>query len=256
METIVEERGIIMRLYNQGKSYSDIANTVGRSRSTVQSIVNRFKNKETLINNERSVRPRKLSTREQRYVINIIKKSPRTTSSEIAAQLAEYFNNPVSSRTVRRVLHRFRYRGRVPRKKPYISKINRTKRLQFAKEYVEKDNEFWEKVLFTDESKFNIFRHDGRILVWRKPNTAYNEKNLITTVKHGGGGVMVWGCMAASGIGELVFIEGNMDKFQYLNILKENLKKVPTNWVFQMISTFNKTTIPAHGRSCRSLVTL
>lgn len=31
--------------------------------------------------------------------------------------------------------------------------------------------------------------------------------------------------MAASGVGELVFIDGNMDKFQYLNILKGNVRK-------------------------------
>ncbi|KAJ8883233.1 hypothetical protein PR048_015073 [Dryococelus australis] len=31
--------------------------------------------------------------------------------------------------------------------------------------------------------------------------------------KYGGGEVMVWGCMAASGVGEVVFIDGTMDKF-------------------------------------------
>ncbi|KAH8419574.1 hypothetical protein KR222_006966, partial [Zaprionus bogoriensis] len=45
----------------------------------------------------------------------------------------------------------------------------------------------------------------------------------IKTVKHGGGNVMVWGCMAASGVGNLVFIDEKMDKTVFLNILKENL---------------------------------
>ncbi|GBL75743.1 Transposable element Tc1 transposase [Araneus ventricosus] len=35
---------------------------------------------------------------------------------------------------------------------------------------------------------------------------------------------MVWGCFAASGMGNLVFIENNMDQYKYKNILKENLK--------------------------------
>ncbi|GBN80391.1 hypothetical protein AVEN_151473-1 [Araneus ventricosus] len=35
---------------------------------------------------------------------------------------------------------------------------------------------------------------------------------------------MVWGCSAASGMGNLVFIENNMDQHNYINILKENLK--------------------------------
>ncbi|KAL0152043.1 hypothetical protein M9458_052647, partial [Cirrhinus mrigala] len=33
--------------------------------------------------------------------------------------------------------------------------------------------------------------------------------------KHGGGGIMVWGCMSAAGTGELRFIEGNMDFIMY-----------------------------------------
>ncbi|GBM05993.1 Transposable element Tc1 transposase [Araneus ventricosus] len=83
---------------------------------------------------------------------------------------------------------------------------------------------FWESVIFVDESKFNIFGSNGRITVCRKPNEELNPKNLLPTVKDGGGGIMVWGCFAASGMGNLVFIENNMDQCKYMNILKENLK--------------------------------
>lgn len=31
--------------------------------------------------------------------------------------------------------------------------------------------------------------------VWRKPNTAFQENNLIPSVKHRGGIVMVWGAL-------------------------------------------------------------
>ena len=41
---------------------------------------------------------------------------------------------------------------------------------------------------------------------------------LKTTVKHGCGLVIVWGCMAAGGIGNLVFIENAMNKIKYSNI--------------------------------------
>ena len=36
---------------------------------------------------------------------------------------------------------------------------------------------------------------------------------------------MVWGCMTSTGIGNLEFIDGTMDKYVYLNILKQNLKQ-------------------------------
>ena len=42
----------------------------------------------------------------------------------------------------------------------------------------------------------------------------------------GSKGVMVWGWMVASGVDELVFIAETANKTVYLNILKDNLKKV------------------------------
>ncbi|XP_054087736.1 uncharacterized protein LOC128922137 [Zeugodacus cucurbitae] len=66
-------------------------------------------------------------------------------------------------------------------------------------------------------------RH-GVIKVWRRANAEMQENNLIPTVKHGGGNIMVWGCMAASGVGNLEFITDKMDKYMYLNILKKNLR--------------------------------
>jgi transposase len=48
-------------------------------------------------------------------------------------------------------------------------------------------------------------------------------------MKHGGGSVMVWGCVSNFGVGELVFINGILDKNKYLNILKNNLKKSAPN---------------------------
>lgn len=69
--------------------------------------------------------------------------------------------------------------------------------------------------------------------------TTLQSKHLRHTVKHGGGSVMVWGCMAASVVGNLVFIDGKMDKPMHLNILRLNLKEsvekigLPSNYIFQ-----------------------
>jgi len=44
-------------------------------------------------------------------------------------------------------------------------------------------------------------------------------------VKHGGGSIMVWGCIHKNGVGPLVLIDGIMRKEQYLTILQQNLKE-------------------------------
>ena len=48
--------------------------------------------------------------------------------------------------------------------------------------------------------------------------------NTVATVKHGGRGLMVWGCMAAAGIGKIEAIKQTMDHLHYINILKRNLR--------------------------------
>ncbi|CAH2092269.1 unnamed protein product [Euphydryas editha] len=91
-------------------------------------------------------------------------------------------------------------------------------------EYLHKPETWWDDVIFADESKYNVFGSDGRVIVWRKPNEELQPQNLRPTVKHGNGKVMVWGCMGATGVGKLVFIDGIINKESYLNILCQNLK--------------------------------
>jgi len=84
-------------------------------------------------------------------------------------------------------------------------------------------------VIFSDESKFNVFGSDGRSFVWRQANTEMEVKNLRATVKHGGGSIMIWGCMAAGGTGNLVFIDEIIDKYKYLHFktkFKRKCKKI------------------------------
>ncbi len=59
--------------------------------------------------------------------------------------------------------------------------------------------------------------------MWRQPGEEYKDKCVLPTVKHGGGSVMVWGCMSAAGTGELQFIEGTINANMYCDILKQRL---------------------------------
>ncbi len=57
----------------------------------------------------------------------------------------------------------------------------------------------------TGEIKINLFLSDGKAKVWRKTGTANDPKYTTSSVKHGGGSVMAWECMAVSGTGPLNF---------------------------------------------------
>lgn len=70
------------------------------------------------------------------------------------------------------------------RRKPYINKQNQKKKLTFAKIFVTKDNIFWKKIIFSNQSKFNIFNSDGRNYVWRRSNTELDIQNVRSIIKH------------------------------------------------------------------------
>ena len=112
---------------------------------------------------------------------------------------------------------------RRPRRTPLLKKRHKKERLIFAKEYLDKPQSFWENVLWTDETKIELFGNAHKRFVYRRRNEAYKEKNTLPTVKHGGGSIMLWGCFAASGTGGLDRIEGIMKSEDYQGILGRNV---------------------------------
>lgn len=64
---------------------------------------------------------------------------------------------------------------------------DRLARLAFARHHWTSNE--WAKVLWSDESKFNLFSSDG-IRYVRRPQR-YNPKYQVPTVKHGGRNVMI-----------------------------------------------------------------
>lgn len=80
--------------------------------------------------------------------------------------------------------------------------------------------------------------YDGREKVWRKPNIAVDPTHFISTVKYGGGNVTVLEVVATSGVGNLAFIEGRRDRFQYKTILENSLQTsvdklcLGSSWIF------------------------
>ncbi|GFT84348.1 transposable element Tc1 transposase [Trichonephila clavipes] len=67
------------------------------------------------------------------------------------------------------------------------------------------------------------------------------------TVKHGGGLIMVRGCMAATGVGNLVIIDGIMKQYSYLNILKNNLSQSASKLGLDGSFTFQQDNDPKHA---------
>ncbi len=117
----------------------------------------------------------------------------------------------VNTQTIRHTLHPISLHGCHPRRKHLLKMMHKKSSKQFAEDKQTTDMDYWNHVLRSDETKINLFGSDGVKRVWWQPGEEYKDKCVLPAVKHGGGSVMVWGCMSAAGTGELQFIEGTMN---------------------------------------------
>ena len=77
----------------------------------------------------------------------------------------------------------------------------------------------------------------------------FDESCIQTTVKHGGRGIMVWGCMTRNGLGNCIRVEGNIDQFKYLDILQNTMIPSGHQLVGQNF-TFQYDNAPSHSQKC------
>ena len=59
---------------------------------------------------------------------------------------------------------------------------------------LQKSLAFWQAVIWSDESKFELFSWKGGVMVWRTPKETFDPQCIVPTVKPGGDLVTVWGC--------------------------------------------------------------
>ena len=79
-------------------------------------------------------------------------------------------------------------------REPYVGQVltarHRAARLQWEQRHFRMGRQQWARVLFSDECRFNLSHHDGRITRRRE---RFADNCLIEMDRFGGGSVMVWG---------------------------------------------------------------
>ncbi len=202
----------IVALHKDGRGYKKFGNSLELSYSTVARVIQRFSKTGFTRNRPHKGRSKNLSPCAVRQVQKLASNNICMSAASIALEVAEVEGQLVSAQTICHTRQQVGLHGRHPRRKPLLKLAHKKACKQFAEDNLAKSMNYWNHVLWSDESKVNLFGSDGVQHVWRRPGEEYQ-----------GGSIMVWGCMSAAGTGELRFIEGNMDSNMYCGILKQKM---------------------------------
>ncbi|GFT35975.1 transposable element Tcb2 transposase [Trichonephila clavipes] len=74
-----------------------------------------------------------------------------------------------------------------------LTPAHRRRRSLWCREHRNWRDNKWERVLFTDESRFSLISDSHRILIWRERGSRNHPSNIIERDRYGGRGVLVWG---------------------------------------------------------------
>lgn len=228
-----------------GQKRREVANLVGCNLSTVVRVLAKHRETGDVHNRKGQGRKKKTSPRQDRQALRAVIANRKMTSPQLATHMAEVGGVTMTPQSWRNRMHEAGFRGRVAGKKPLLSERNLRQRKDFVKEHAGWTEEQWKRVLWSDESTFQLFPNQ-RETVWRKKHERYLQQCLSPTVKHGGGKVMVWGCISASGVGSLIRVEGNLNHQGYINILQEGMLPSARQLFGRMPYIFQQDNAPCH----------
>jgi transposase len=149
-------RGQIVLLHSQGESERNIAKTIKCSRGAVQLTLKRHKTTGCFKSKRRTGRKKKTTAREDRILSRMSLKNRRRTSHLLSHDLEGATGTKISARTTRRRLTECGIKACKPRKKPWVSEKNMKKRLEWAKRHKDWTSAEWSKVIWSDESNFEV----------------------------------------------------------------------------------------------------
>ncbi len=87
--------------------------------------------------------------------------------------------------------------------------------LEWANAHIRWRLALWRGFLFTNESRFSLYRADGRQRVWRHVGERFADVNVADRVAHGGGVAMVWAGVCYGQRTQVHFIDGILNAQRY-----------------------------------------
>ena len=147
----------------------EIGAELGHPKTTIYTVIKRFESCEIVEGEKLTDHLQKLLECSRRVM----------TCALVANQRKSLVDNTnqsgfdVSRWTIRKGLHESGFYNKVAQKKPFLSDAHKRKRFEFTSMHQKWTSEEWEKVIWINESTFEVGKTLRQITVWQKSNERY-----------------------------------------------------------------------------------
>lgn len=191
-----DTRDKIVELHQAGMGYRRIGKQLGEKATTVGAIIQKWKKFKMTGNHPRTGAPPKISPQGVSLILTTMRDQPKTTVKDLHTIL-QRAGTKVAKGTIRNALYRHGL-------KPY----NKHK-FQSCQKFSNDNLNDPEKVVWSNETKLELFGLDSACCVLRQKNEEHHPKETIPTVKHGDRR-MLWACFSTKATVRLHRLEEGM----------------------------------------------
>ncbi|GFS95251.1 transposable element Tc1 transposase [Trichonephila clavipes] len=204
------ERGRIVGLPEAGLSYRAVAARVQRNSSTIMRVSKQCTYEGRTARKSGSGPRNVTSARDDRRLVRRAQTDRTASSRQLAAQRSTATGvSSIRRRLLQRGLH-----ARIPFYTGFLSRKTIATCGYNGPMCIGAGGQ---QVIFSDESRFNLWNHEGRIRVRRYAGERHIPECIIERHSRRTPGVMVWGAIAYHGRSQLLRIVGNLNSIRYIN---------------------------------------
>ncbi|GFV74319.1 transposable element Tcb1 transposase [Trichonephila clavipes] len=186
---------------------------VDRSECAVRNCWEQWKREGTHVRKTGSGVTRKTTRREDGRIVRQALVDPTVTRSTIPADVGV----AIVPQTISRHLAEANLESKRPFRALPLTPEHRQLRLQWYQARSMWNVIDWQKVVFSDESRFVLGTEDNRVRVWRRPGERYNSPHTVLHHTARTSGVMVWGTIAYDNRSTLIVMRGTLMSQRYVD---------------------------------------
>jgi transposase len=166
-----------------------------------------LKKRNTPLNKVRTGRPKKFTDRHKRQIVLHITRNHKSRRLSVASIIKD-LQLEASPSTLKRTLKGLGYNHRIARRRPFLKKLDRKRRLQFARRHAHFTVEDWKAFIWTDEMSVKVgMERSTQDWVWRRTDEEFHPDCIDYNKRPTGTGMMFWGAFRWGKMGPGVFFE-------------------------------------------------